>query len=353
MPIVFIDGPDFSGKTHTAKQAEHYREWSSSPSGIELRKYFMSAKATKAETVTRAIEMWNAWAVVGNDTTDILTIDRSPISTLAEQVIGDKDSLRPLYLEAMRDLVITHGSLCIKFISVSDELLRTREQTAGRGKDARELLRDVSQRNALYHIAFMALSEYLPTQGLVVDVSVEGDLITLQADREDRTGDIPLSNFLGVITLTSRTECPPSAVNNLVHRVPDLGGGGFNLRTVRTALLVLDDVLTQEDHHHQGGDYPNPDTVMSIVVNGDVLGTGGDKLTTKYSLDLVGVLSDRIKQASTANSMGLFTLGMFNALVKEPTEHPRDNEHTPYEALVLAAYFLIQYYEEIPPWNIT
>lgn len=180
MSVIFIDGPDFSGKTSMAMESGDYSDWSVTKVGQELRAYFCSAKRTNEDTMTMCDKLWEDWMRIGRDRKKAIHVDRSPLSTYVEQIMHDMPEYEERFVRKIAENIREYGPLVIKFISVSDDLLTEREERAGRDKDPREAMRTAALRNAQYHQALCSFANSLGEHCKVTTV-VEGDIIVLTA----------------------------------------------------------------------------------------------------------------------------------------------------------------------------
>lgn len=180
MSVIFIDGPDFSGKTTTAMESGDYSDWSVTRVGQELREYFCSAKRTSENTMAMCDKLWEDWMRIGRDRKKPIHVDRSPLSTYVEQIMHDMPEYEAAFVRKIAENIREYGPLVIKFISVSNDLLIEREERAGRDKDPREAMRSTALRNAQYHQALCSFTDSLG-EHCKVTTAVEGDIITLTA----------------------------------------------------------------------------------------------------------------------------------------------------------------------------
>lgn len=161
MAIIFVDGPDFSGKTTLAKQLGDYSDWSITRTGQELREYWCADHKTTKGVIEKAKCLWTDWFNVGTDRKRPIHVDRSPLSTLVEQIISDDTAAEDDFIQFLVGQIKKHGAFKMYFITVDSTVIEEREAKSTNEKDAREAKRSARERNALYHLGMNRLTERL------------------------------------------------------------------------------------------------------------------------------------------------------------------------------------------------
>lgn len=347
MSVVFIDGPDYSGKTTKAKMSENYREWSSTSLGQELRAYFISAEKSTETTVERSLAMWRNWMKIG--TTEDVVVDRSPVSTMAEQVMGDLDSL--LFHEYMAELMtMVHefGILTINVIMIEDEVLIERESKGERVKDKREELRTPSERNALYKRAITRMAQSAPHWDVeVTELEIENEMTSyIFTPRQ-----LPLTSFFGELRFDCTTvdESIRKTIGNPTHPLvvmPKCLSGSI------VEALDLTKYLTIKDLARNGVTETCSSSVMTVSTLDELVLSPKRRLfPTDIDTTLVDGYLKRIAEYETYN-MG-FTLADYLSLANEGATTISRFKFNYFSVQILAAYFIYKINKDTPPWNIT
>lgn len=355
MSVIFIDGPDFSGKTTTAKAMGNYSEWSITRNGQACRKYFESAKCTQRETIDICKRLWSDWMSIGADRKTPIHVDRSPLSTYAEQIVGDDDTYEEEFIDFLVREIEEKGPLHLKFISVSNEVITQREAESTRVKDKREKLRSPTERNTLYHIAFERFTSKLTERCKVtVQSELDSPIITLIATtREESLLDyftdvtvattLPGENIVQCETLlNSRTK---------LRNLKDTGAHPINECQVVEALDIMKEWLITTNVI-QGVTIPHGSSIVMVGMDGNVLTSTSNVIAHDHRYDLVDGFIKRIRKAINESKTNNFTYFDVNDIIGHHQTKVAGKVVNPYASTLLAALFLVKYKEEHETWNI-
>lgn len=204
MPVVFIEGPDFSGKTTCAKVKGNYRNWSENQQGRVLRKFFESGKPVTRDMFDLSMDMWKEWLEIGEQSEDCIHVDRSPISTLIEQVMTDNTELEEEFFDLIVRCIEIHGRLDIDFLYVTDDVLEEREAKSSKVKDPRECMRTASERNSAYCNALRNYIDTLRERCSIEVIQTDGHVVVKAAPLTETIDDeaVTISRYFGTVMLS-------------------------------------------------------------------------------------------------------------------------------------------------------
>lgn len=361
MAVIFIDGPDYSGKTTLAKAMGDYSDWSVIPVGQACREYFCSAQKTTQGTMELARKLWTEWFIIGKERNRDIHVDRSPLSTLVEQVIGDDPSQEDSFIRFIADLIEEHGMMTLYFCSVPVAVLEQREEEnlRQRPKDARELKRTAQERSVLYHLGLerlrTGLAKYCTVTTDLVTSPLGGDLIKVTARKKvhsftdyfdscrifiQGTTDFPNREHSVEITAKDQT-VPVDWTNRAPFGYPDVTRG---LNYAKEWLI--------HQHELAGSTVSRRNSLLTALFSGEPVNSNNVVVRTDadgyYSL-IEGYMTIISKELSTH---GALSMEMVEGTIGHHSSEPNRLHLNPALPVFIAALLLVYYQKETPPWDI-
>lgn len=355
MSVIFIDGPDFSGKTTTAMAMGSYSEWSITNTGQALRKYFESAEPTTEATLAHCRKLWTDWFRIGKDRKTVLHVDRSPLSTYAEQIMGDAENEADAFIAYLADEIRQNGPMVIKFLSVSTALLAKREDESKREKDARECKRDPFARNALYHRAFMDMAERLGKHCKVkLTHEAETDIITLEATYLERS----LLSYFSKLEMISN---PPDGGDLATIEIGITGRSELqplNPSLYMTSYPVIIEALNLckewivETQSILGYSVSRSGSLVNVRTLHDAYSSDGRTVDREGTYCLISGYLNRIRTVMEKSVSGVFTVEDAVEVIGEYDVEHNGRVTNPYSSALLAALFITHYQKAEDEWHI-